>query len=521
MPLKRKSAEEVTEQLLNIFCDSGPPQILHSDNGRGFSNNLLFSTLAAKWPNLKIVHGTPRHPETQGAVERVNRDVKDALFGMMHDHDNDHCWVRYLRWVQWNHNTSYHTAIRMTPYEAVYNKKPSIGLTNIGIPREFWPDINTEDDIDIFQREIAQPSVAEVNDHSEVGDNVPDFDEQSSPLIASSPLSKFPPRVNEYENEYDEPLPSGIIVSDCVIPSLSKFHILPSCSSFDQGSQSSVDRLSYPIDAPSDLSPLISPEPTCSSSIASKECVVCCKETSGAHTCPYCSGFIHVICGRSEGEEGYGSGVICPACDISNRNEECNQMRAAIKRSQENQQERMLNASSKKFKDAEVGDSVLIPISQPDKISSLGPRNILGCITSIGDSTYSIGTSRGKLAVNYSRNQFEVCPTKLLSIESIPSITVTQTEAMQNASLGIVGNSACRCKYCKTQRCPCKKTNRSCNTKCHRGHSCFNNKTAYLFSIEGLVIVQLNFIAIDLYRNHNILSENLPINRKYLYIYSL
>ena len=37
----------------------------------------------------------------------------------------------------------------------------------------------------------------------------------------------------------------------------------------------------------------------------------------------------------------------------------------------------MLNASSKKFKKAQVGDSSLIPISQPDKISSLGPRNIL------------------------------------------------------------------------------------------------------------------------------------------------
>ena len=143
VPLKRKSAEEVCEKLLDIFCDSGPPHILHSDNGKEFSNNLLFTTLATKWPTIKIVHGKSRHPESQGAVERANRDIKDCLFGMMHD-NNDHCWVKYLRWVQWNHNTSYHTAIRMTPYEAVYNKKPPMGLMNIGIPCEFWPDINTE-----------------------------------------------------------------------------------------------------------------------------------------------------------------------------------------------------------------------------------------------------------------------------------------------------------------------------------------------------------------------------------------
>ena len=77
--------------------------------------------------------------------------------------------------------------------------------------------------------------------------------------------------------------------------------------------------------------------------------------------------------------------------------------------------------SSKKFKQAQVGDSVLIPISQPDTISSLGPHNTLGCITSRYGSTYSIGTSQGTLAVSYSRNQFEVCPTNLLSIDSIPA----------------------------------------------------------------------------------------------------
>ena len=134
----------------------------------------------------------------------------------------------------------------------------------------------------------------------------------------------------------------------------------------------------------------------------------------------------------------------------------------------------MLNASVKKFKHAEVGDSVLIPISQPDKVSSLGPRNIIGCITSRSDSTYSIGTNQGTLAVNYCRNQFEVCPTNILSIDSIPAGTISQTEAMQSASLGICNSSACRCKHCKTQRCPCKKSNRSCNTKCHKGHTCFN-----------------------------------------------
>ena len=51
MPLRYKSAEEVSERILDIFCDSGPPHILHSDNVREFSNNLLLSTLAEKRPS--------------------------------------------------------------------------------------------------------------------------------------------------------------------------------------------------------------------------------------------------------------------------------------------------------------------------------------------------------------------------------------------------------------------------------------------------------------------------------------
>lgn len=34
-----------------------------------------------------------------------------------------------------------------------------MGSTNIDIPSEFWPNINTEDDIEVLQRDIAQPTV--------------------------------------------------------------------------------------------------------------------------------------------------------------------------------------------------------------------------------------------------------------------------------------------------------------------------------------------------------------------------
>ena len=47
-------------------------------------------------------------------------------------------------------------------------------------------------------------------------------------------------------------------------------------------------------------------------------CIACGNETSGAHRCPKCKGYIHVFCGRSE-EEGYGSKIWCKACDLNTK----------------------------------------------------------------------------------------------------------------------------------------------------------------------------------------------------------
>jgi len=73
-PLKSKTAEEVAYQLLYIFCMFSAPFILQSDNDREFANKII-QNLADMWPGMKLVHGKPRHSQSQGSVERSNQDV--------------------------------------------------------------------------------------------------------------------------------------------------------------------------------------------------------------------------------------------------------------------------------------------------------------------------------------------------------------------------------------------------------------------------------------------------------------
>ena len=69
--IKRKTAAEVTSILLDIFCLIGPPHILQSDNGKEFKNIDLAKMIRELWPGCKTVNGRPRHPKSQGSVERV------------------------------------------------------------------------------------------------------------------------------------------------------------------------------------------------------------------------------------------------------------------------------------------------------------------------------------------------------------------------------------------------------------------------------------------------------------------
>ena len=56
-----------------------------SDNGLEFVASVI-KELVARWPGTNIILGRPRHPQSQGAVERGNQDL-DLKLGMIHRGD--------------------------------------------------------------------------------------------------------------------------------------------------------------------------------------------------------------------------------------------------------------------------------------------------------------------------------------------------------------------------------------------------------------------------------------------------
>lgn len=98
------------------------------------------------WPELKIVHGKPRHSQSQGSVGRTNQDIENMLSSWLED-NNTKKWSEGLRFVQLMINRAHHTGIHCSPYEAMFGTKLKVGLKSSSTSQGTLIDINSEEDL--------------------------------------------------------------------------------------------------------------------------------------------------------------------------------------------------------------------------------------------------------------------------------------------------------------------------------------------------------------------------------------
>lgn len=117
-PLKTKRAEEIAFNLMDIYTIFGAPAILHSDNGREFVNKIIIE-INEMWGDIKIVHGKPRHSQSQGSIEQANRDIEDMLATWMAE-NNSTDWPTTLRFIQFQKNRAFHSGRYLDTAKIIY-----------------------------------------------------------------------------------------------------------------------------------------------------------------------------------------------------------------------------------------------------------------------------------------------------------------------------------------------------------------------------------------------------------------
>ena len=145
------------------------------------------------WPDLKVVHGKPRHPQSQGSVERANGDMKDMLVAWMADNISTD-WTICVKFVQFTKYSSHHSGINRSPYAAMFGTSARVGLTSTSLPSEVISRLETEQDLlasltlpsspteetPLVNEEEAAPSTEEI----------PPVTEETSPSIQGTILKK-------------------------------------------------------------------------------------------------------------------------------------------------------------------------------------------------------------------------------------------------------------------------------------------------------------------------------------------
>ena len=101
---------------MDVFLLFGAPTILQSDNGSEFTANII-TELKQLWPDMKLVHVKPRHPQSQGSGERANGDISDMLVAWLSD-NNTKDWSTGITFVQFHKNSAHHAEIKCSPYSA-------------------------------------------------------------------------------------------------------------------------------------------------------------------------------------------------------------------------------------------------------------------------------------------------------------------------------------------------------------------------------------------------------------------
>ena len=145
----------------------------------------------------------------------------------MRDNDNDLFWVKYVRRVQLEKNNTYHSSIGMTAFEALFNRKPSLGLSDLGIPSEIASEIYDEDDLERVIEEINNPDhssdMESNNTNSNSSDSVPGLD------LTSVNEVELPFQAQNIQDVYlddiSQPLPEGARVFSSIPVFLNLFRL--------------------------------------------------------------------------------------------------------------------------------------------------------------------------------------------------------------------------------------------------------------------------------------------------------
>lgn len=90
-----------------------------SDRERVFTSK--FWKELNKFSGTKLNFSSAYHPHSDGQNEVVNMTL--GMYLRSYCHENPHLWLKLLSWAELWHNSSFHSALGLTPFKVLYGKE--------------------------------------------------------------------------------------------------------------------------------------------------------------------------------------------------------------------------------------------------------------------------------------------------------------------------------------------------------------------------------------------------------------
>lgn len=104
----------------NIYKLHGMPLTIVTDRDKLFTSQFWKDLFRLVGTKLQL--STSYHPQTDGQTERLNRCLEQYLRAMTSQRPTN--WANWLPLAEWWYNSTYNSAVKMSPFEALYGVKP-------------------------------------------------------------------------------------------------------------------------------------------------------------------------------------------------------------------------------------------------------------------------------------------------------------------------------------------------------------------------------------------------------------
>ena len=107
-----------------------------------------------------MINGKARHSQSQGSVERCNRDVENMLACWQIDNHTTN-WSEGLQFVQYAKNARHHSGIGRSPFMAQMGHEAQLGVQTLNLDKDIIFETLTR--LKGFSLKIARNAINAIN----------------------------------------------------------------------------------------------------------------------------------------------------------------------------------------------------------------------------------------------------------------------------------------------------------------------------------------------------------------------